>query len=59
MRGRPPAAGQTPADVADTPARGNESARKQADLPVAKSAEGTNKGQIVLLDNYSLRFAAS
>jgi hypothetical protein len=29
-----------------TPARGNESARKQADLPVAKSAEGTNKGQV-------------
>ena len=28
------------------PARGNESARKQADLPVAKSAEGTNKGQV-------------
>ena len=33
-------------DFGEETARGNESARKQADLPVAKSAEGTNKGQV-------------
>ena len=30
-----------------TPARGNESARKQADLPVAKSAQDTGTSQVL------------
>ena len=30
-----------------TPARGNESGRKQADLPVAKSAQGAGTSQVL------------
>ena len=43
------ARGAAPDRKCRTPARGNESARKQADLPVAKSAQGAGTSQVLEL----------